>query len=172
MSSTDQDALQLFSKVSIFQGLSWPQLSSLLYVAKARTSDPGELIIQEGGEGDSLFILANGSVEITKTMTLVAKQDLTNVEKTLVRLDGSEPVCFGEMGMLERAERSATVTATSPCRLYEIARADFERLVMDDPRLGCVVVGHVARMVCGRLRQANKDILKLATALSISLGNR
>lgn len=164
--------VDLFGKVPIFEGLSESQLERLARVSSRRRAEAGDAIIREGDVGDSLYILVSGAVEITKTMTLVTKQNLSKVEKTLVHLDGSEPAFFGEMGMLEKAERSATVVAAGACVLYEITRQDLEELAAADPELGYKVVANVARVISSRLRQANKDILKLATALSVALGNR
>ena len=76
---------------------------------------------------------------------------------------------FGDMAMFENEVRSATLTASADCLLFEIKREDFERLTGRDCALGYKLVRKIAEVLCQRVRQGNQDILKLTTALSIAL---
>jgi CRP-like cAMP-binding protein len=87
----------------------------------------------------------------------------------MVRLNARFVSFFGDMAMFENEVRSATITAATDCLLYEVGRADFERLALEDPPLGYQLVRRIATVLCGRVRQGNQDILKLTTALSIAL---
>jgi CRP/FNR family cyclic AMP-dependent transcriptional regulator len=73
------------------------------------------------------------------------------------------------MAMFENDVRSATLTASTDCVLYEIKRDDFERLTQQNCALGYKLVRKIAEVLCNRVRQGNQDILKLTTALSIAL---
>jgi CRP-like cAMP-binding protein len=118
--------LDTLARVPVFSGLSEPQLRAVLEVVRPQRVPQGTVIIQEGKSGDSLFILTRGSVEVTKRLGLASVTLASEKEKTIVRLDA--PQFFGEMGLLENAERSATVMALGGCDLLEIIRLDFERL--------------------------------------------
>ncbi len=93
-------------------------------------------------------------------------------EKSFTRLDATDHVLFGEMALLERSERAATVLAITPCELLEIANADFERVCAEDPSLAAIIFRNMARQLSARLRRTNQDVLKLTTALSLALESR
>ncbi|MBI3976729.1 MAG: cyclic nucleotide-binding domain-containing protein [Chloroflexi bacterium] len=155
----------------LFGELTEEQLAAVLGVGRRQHVPAGAVILREGDRTDSLYILVGGSVEVTKRLGL-ATVDRANEpkEKTLVHL--TAPQCFGEMGLLEKAERSATITAERECELLEITRADFERLVDADPLLGYRMVCNIAKILAFRLRRTDRDVLNLTIALSLSLGNR
>ncbi|MBI4321488.1 MAG: cyclic nucleotide-binding domain-containing protein [Chloroflexi bacterium] len=165
---SDVDALRA---IPIFAGLAEAQLGVILSTVRPQMVPSGAIILREGEQGDSLFILARGSVEVTKQLGLALTVPVEGVkEKTLVRLDA--PQFFGEMGLLQDTERSATVTARGECALLEIAKADFEHLAEADPTLGYLVIRNIAVVLASRLRRTDRDIVKLTMALSLALGNR
>jgi CRP-like cAMP-binding protein len=73
------------------------------------------------------------------------------------------------MAILEDEPRSATVTASTDCDLYEINKKDLLALGERRPDIGYRIILRIAEVLCSRLRKSNRDILKLTTALSISL---
>ena len=155
--------------IVLFAGLSDAQLGGIAAVVRRREARAGATIFREGEPGDSLFILARGSVDTTKRFGLLSSEAAAR-QKVLVQL--TAPQFFGEMVLLEDAERSATVTAATDCVLYELARAEFARLVEADLELGYRVARNIAAAVSARLRHSDQDILKLTAALSLALGNR
>lgn len=156
--------------VPLFGGLTGPQLEKVVRVLRPARVPAGKGIIAEGERGRSLFVLVRGTVETTKALGAVGPDGAGPRQKVLVRL--SAPQFFGEVGLLEDAERSATVRAATECDLLELRREDFERLVAADVQLGYVVVRNIAAALIGRLRDTDRDVLKLTAALSLALGNR
>ena len=157
--------------VPIFEGLSPGQLDLIASVARPFELAEGGVILREGDVGEEMYLLLHGNVEVSKRLGLMVEEDdLLTKRKTIVRL--SAPQFFGEMGLLEYAERSATVIAASPCQLVEIRRADFERIVEADLALGYRVVRNICLGIAFRLRRTDRDVLKLTAALSLALGNR
>lgn len=154
----------------IFKNLSDSQIKEVLGIVKHVQYPKGEAIIQEGEAGDSLFIIVEGAVAISQTLTLkLSRDDYGEREKTLTTLKAEDYIFFGEMSLLEEDVRTATVTAATDCRLMVIKKEDFERLGDEDPDLGYKIVRSIARVISTRLRKANRDILKLTTALSVAL---
>ncbi|MDO8689066.1 MAG: cyclic nucleotide-binding domain-containing protein [Dehalococcoidia bacterium] len=163
--------LEVLRSIPIFAGLDEKQLGTILSVMRSRRVSGNAVILNEGDRGDSLFILASGSVEVTKHPGVVATLPTGGPkEKILVQLDA--PQFFGEMGILEDTERSATVSTREECELLEITKADFERLGEIDPKLGYRVTGNIAVVMAERLRRTNVDVVKLTVALSLALGVR
>lgn len=163
------DAAELRS-VPLFQGLSEDQLREVTSVLRPARAGAGDEILVEGETGRSLFVLVSGTVETTKHFGVSGLDGAAPRQKVLVRL--SAPQFFGEIGLLDDAPRTATVRAATPCDLLELRREDFDRLVEEDVRLGYLLVRNIASAVIGRLRNTDRDILKLTAALSIALGNR
>lgn len=90
-------------------------------------------------------------------------------EKCLVVLSGDSYPSFGEMSILNRHPRSATLTALEDSELRELSHSDFLNLVRDDPALGVQLLLNLSEIVCTNLETANHNILKLTTALSLAL---
>ncbi len=67
-----------------------------------RRFEPGEVIIEEGDEADSFYVITQGSVDITQERSYRASQPIATLSK------GDY---FGEIGLVEGVQRTATVIA-------------------------------------------------------------
>ena len=162
--------LALLRKVPVFAGLSDEQIRKMCSIMRREEFDPGDVVIREGDMGDEMYILEEGTVDVSKVVMLrVGRRDFGQREKTIARLSAENPLLFGDMAMLEREGRSATVTAVTRCRLFVIEREGFERVCEEDPMMGYRMVTSIARLVSGRLRDTNQQVLKLTTALTMAL---
>jgi CRP-like cAMP-binding protein len=159
----------LFQKIFLFQDIKADELHRVLDRTSLREFPAGTVIIQEGEPGDSLFIMAAGEVEITKQLTLVLDED-TPKERVMIRLKAEDGVYFGEMALLESETRSATVTALTDCSLLELHQKDFLELIEQHPAMGIKLLLRLAQILSRHLRKTNQDVVKLTTALAISLG--
>jgi CRP-like cAMP-binding protein len=164
---TDGAAL---AEIPLFQGLDPAQLRAVADVLRPAHATSGDQLLTEGEPGRSLFVLVDGTVETTKHLGVIGLDGGAPRQKVLVRL--SAPQFFGEIGLLEDTPRSASVRAATPCELLELRRDDFDRLVAADVRLGYRLLRNIASSLIGRLRDTDRDVLKLTAALSLALGNR
>jgi CRP-like cAMP-binding protein len=156
-------------KIFLFQDLEEDEIHQVLEHANLREFSAEAVIIQEGEPGDSLFIMATGEVEITKQLTLVLDED-TPKDRVMIRLKAENGVYFGEMALLESETRSATVTASTDCALLELHQKDFLDLVTQNPAMGVKLLLRLAQLLSRHLRKTNQDVVKLTTALAVSLG--
>jgi len=156
--------------IPLFRDLSEAQLARVAAVLRTARAQAGDAILVEGDPGRSLFVLTQGSVETTKHLGVIGLESGTPRQKVLVRLVA--PQFFGEIGLLEDTPRSASVRAATACELLELRREDFDRLVAGDITLGYTLLRNIASSLIGRLRDTDRDLLKLTAALSIALGNR
>jgi len=161
--------VDFFKKIYIFQDLSDEELRQIIELTTPQDVSPGQMILTEGKPGDSMFILCQGEVEITKRLTLVLDED-TPKEKLMIRLKAEDGAGFGEMALLENEVRSATVTALTDCRLLELHREDFLGFIQANCGSGCKIMLRLAQLLSRYLRKSNQDVVKLTTALAISLG--
>ncbi len=158
-----------FQKIYLLQDLEEEEIQYVLNRTAPRDFAAGAEIIREGEAGNSMFIMVSGEVEITKQLTLVLDEE-TPKERVMIRLKAENGVYFGEMSLLENESRSATVTALSDCRLLELHQKDFLELAHRDPAMGVKLLLRLAQLLSRHLRKTNQDVVKLTTALAISLG--
>ncbi len=167
------DYPDILGKVSLFAGLGEEQIAAVAELCREFKALAGERIVTEGERGDGVYILIEGSVDISKRLTLLSRgeKDLRDKKLVILHADkeaGKFPV-FGEMGLFYPDERSATVTAVATCILLEIRSDEFGNICEADNRLGYLVAKNLVEIVSERPRNANRDVLKLTTALSLAL---
>ena len=162
-------------KIFLFRDLSEDEMEEMLSRTQTRNFPADAVIIEEGEMGESMFIMLSGEVEITKRLIQGLSED-TPKERVMKRLkaeDGvyfEEMTLFGEMTLLENEPRSATVTARSECVLLELHQKDFLDLIQHQPDLGVKLLLRLAQVLSVRLRKTSMDVVKLTSALAISLG--
>src|SRR5439155_16947000 len=105
----------------LFTGLDERAMELIANALRIRRFRRGEVVFHAGDRGDSLFIVATGSVKITVTAE-----------------DGAEPPIlttigpggfFGELALLDGAPRSATAAAVDALETLVLRRDAFDRLV-------------------------------------------
>jgi CRP/FNR family transcriptional regulator, cyclic AMP receptor protein len=163
---------QAIKETIIFSDLDEQEVKEVIKITKEKRFLKKETIMQEGQEGDSMYILVDGNVEVSKTITMkTGEDDYTEKEKILTSLKAQDNVIFGEIAMIDKENRSASVMATTDCILLEIKRTDFLDLVEKRPQMGVKVLRKIAELLANRLRQSSQDVIRLTTALSIALSS-
>ncbi|GAB4363360.1 MAG: hypothetical protein Kow0042_01180 [Calditrichia bacterium] len=163
--------LDFLKNVYLFHNVKDTHIEKLFNSMEMKRFESGAEIIREGEMGHSMFILFEGSVSVTKKLTLFADdQGKSRVDKALIRLKDSDFAFFGEMSVCGGAEqRSATVRAETDCVLGELAAGDIYHLAEEDPEFGKIFYQNLSKYLADRLRKANRDILKLSTVLTLAL---
>ncbi len=88
---------------------------------------PGQAIVRQGDQGDTLYLVARGEVAV--------QVDVENAPpKEVARL--GRGALFGEMSVLTGDPRTATVVASSDAALLQVDRDVFERILSREPELG------------------------------------
>ncbi len=136
--------IDFFSKISIFNGLSSFDVGKLVTAMYSRKYEAGEVICPEHEIGKALFIIMSGEVGITR------KSGLLKEEKIISRLKSGD--FFGEMSLLEEKPRSATAKALTDCELFIIYKANFDSMIIKDPKIGFIVIKNIAVILSARLR--------------------
>ena len=156
--------------IPILQNLDEEELRQVLKIARPVQFPRGKVILKEGEAGETMYIIAEGAVEVSKTLVMMGgREDLQDREKILTKLSAEDHAIFGEVALFEKSKRTATVVALTDCRMLEISKSDFLRLAEENPRIGYRITRNIVQMLCSRLRKTDEDTIKLTTALSIAL---
>ncbi len=159
------------SRFSMFADLLPDQLQKVEDILQQKRYEVGEEIAREGEHGDELYLLLQGKVEVSKSLTLmVGRGDIDTRDKSLIQLHAEDAPYFGEMSLLlENSQRSATIKAIEESQIGIIKHKDFVHLCETDIELGFRMLLNIAKTLAIRLEKANQDILKLTTAFSLAL---
>ena len=150
------------SQIPFFSSLSDSDIIKIQDVCLEKRVEAGEVVFAEGSAGDSVFIVAEGSVEIWK--------DYKNQEPVLLSVYGPGQI-FGELAIIDDFARSATVVARQPANILCITRDDFNRIARPTPitlsimRSLSVMVRERTEIFTEGLRARNRDIKKIRQEL-------
>jgi CRP/FNR family transcriptional regulator, cyclic AMP receptor protein len=161
---------KLLKAIPILRDLNEEELRQVLKIARPVQFARGQVILNEGETGETMYMIAEGAVEISKALVMMmGREDLQDRDKVLTRLSAEDHAIFGEVALFEKGKRTATVLALTDCRMLEISKPDFLRLAEENPRIGYKITRNIVQLLCSRLRKTDEDTIKLTTALSIAL---
>jgi signal transduction histidine kinase len=153
-SASQVDALEFLRP--ILSDLSKEDLEELALAAVELSYPAGAVIIHEGDEGDAVYFIVAGSVE-------VVKQYADGGERFLHTSGPGEP--FGEMALLQEGGRTATVRAVEPSTILRIDRDPFLNVLGRSPSLGV----HVLVRLTGRLSHSDQQSIKELSERNVEL---
>jgi signal transduction histidine kinase len=165
-SPTPPDVLEILKGHELFAGLEEQDLKRLVDMARPLHLEPGQVLMQEGSPGGSLYLVIDGEFQVTKRS---GQQDVH------LAVRGAGEV-FGEMSVLDRSPRSATLVATQPSSLLELSQDAFRELLAASPQATLAILNTVTsrlRNTEGMLRQHEKmaGLGTLAAGLAHELNN-
>ena len=117
--------IAFLKKIHLFNGLGEPELAAIAAELHEFSYPKGAVIFEQDGKADSFYLIYGGSVRIVRRQK--------KKEFQLARLVRED--YFGEMALIAKRRRSATVTALTDTSLLVFSRADFERLFKQNPHL-------------------------------------
>jgi CRP-like cAMP-binding protein len=148
--ASSESEAPLFSPLPLFSALEKEGLRALIGCFEMFTVPAGNAVISEGEEGAEAYIVARGELEVRRVT-----EDGTTV--TLARLNNG--ALFGEMALLSRAPRAASVVACRPSILL-VARRDALELVAEKrPDVGIELAAHCRRRMVANLLRTSKLLL-------------
>lgn len=98
------------------------------------------VVVRQGEPGDSMFVIKNGEVKVTR-------RDADGKETHLTNLGEGE--CFGEMALLTGKVRNATVVTVKDCTILELKKNDFEIFRDKNRRLERALEGYAETRTAG-----------------------
>jgi sulfate permease, SulP family len=109
---------------------------------------PGGIIARQGDPADALHFILDGRVSI-----------LVEIDDNQIRIRSLGPhTTVGEMGLISRQPRSATIRAETPSVLYALGLDAYERIKVENPALGQALLSYIIAVMSERLSFANRVI--------------
>lgn len=143
--SRPEDVLEQLARIDLVRALPAEEILPLLPFVRRMTVPRGSRVIEQGAEGDALYLLDQGSARVI----LDGKVELGTKGPGSV---------FGEMALLTGERRTATVEALTDLTLWRVARDDFARVAEASPRLrealAAVAAEHRASQLAARGNEA------------------
>lgn len=131
----------------LFQQLAPHELEILRKAAMEKTYSRDQEIFKEGDEGDGMYLVKEGQVQISGIVANKVRHVFSQVEPGEI---------FGEMAVLENKPRSASAVAVGDSVVYFIARDIMLQLVAASPPLSLALL----REISHRLREFNRQYLQ------------
>ena len=144
--------------------LSDEELSLLAAVMQERSFPAGTEILREGEEGDEMFLLLEGSVDILKTTPFGDKY-------VTASLQDSYHCSFGEMALIDKGKRSATVQAKTDCRTLSLKYEAFQSFCRENPTIGLELLMSISATLVRDLRMENENLHIVYQALIEEIEN-
>jgi small-conductance mechanosensitive channel/CRP-like cAMP-binding protein len=117
------EARKILRGESLFSCLSDTQIDTLVKQSRLNHFGRGERVVEEGADGDSMFVLLRGAAKVS-----VSKNGSVIPVATLQSGD-----CFGEMSLLTGERRTATVRAEGDCYVMEISKPIMAEVLRESP---------------------------------------
>ncbi|HIJ20711.1 MAG TPA: cyclic nucleotide-binding domain-containing protein, partial [Deltaproteobacteria bacterium] len=133
--------------IGIFEGLYVSELAAIGSVTEKVFHPAGELVMREGDTGDTLYLIIDGEVSVSKE---AREGGGTAVEIDRIRTGD----CFGEMALFKEAPRSATIRTISSSLFMVLHKREFTQIVHEYPQIAL----HICRTLSGRIRRLHDKV--------------
>lgn len=134
------------AKIPFFYDVMGEDLEKLANILTVKKFQGEQVVFKEGDEQTGMFFILEGEVQILKK-NIRGKQELLTVL--------CAPQIFGEMALIDRGRRSATVVAQSDLATAELTRENFEQFMNDEPDLAVHIIRKIAHTLSLRLRKVS-----------------
>lgn len=136
--------LETLHRMPLFRHLTYQELVRVMNIVDVRDYAAGERVIAEGEEGDEMFIVLTGGVGVHAG------------DATIAKLGPGQH--FGEMALVDKVPRSASVTASEASKLMIMRRRDFFDIVRKDHDVAVKLLWSFLGVLTERLRRTSREL--------------
>jgi CRP-like cAMP-binding protein len=142
--------IELLQRMPVFGGIRADVLEFLLGLCPVISVPANEFFFHQNDEADSMFVLEAGKVVVLKSW-----RGRQHFLRTLQEGD-----CFGEMAIMDRFPRSASVRAIEDCTAICLSAANLHRVYERDLKQFALIQMNMGREVTRRLREADNHLFR------------
>jgi len=143
---------------SLFKNLDENEFNKLIKLFEKKTISKNSVLIKEGENGDTAFLLLNGKVSVVKE-NMYGEDYIV----TIINAGGDE--LFGEVNLIDKGKRISTITAMESCEIIEITSDKLKYFMDNNPTSGYKIMSYLAQNCVKYLRKADNDVITLFNAL-------
>jgi len=132
--------LDHLARVPLFAGLPRADLEKIARATNEIVVESGRSLVTQGDTGHEAFVIVEGNAAVT-------------IDGNEVATIGPGAV-FGEIALIERVPRNATVTATNPLRVLVLGQREFSGLLDESPQFARRIMASLAH----RLREKDASV--------------
>lgn len=145
------------SLIPIFSGLNAQELQAIEKFMFFNKVEPGEYVFKEGEKGDYVCFVASGALDVIKL-----NQNAQPVVITTLARGGS----IGEMALIDKLTRSASIRACTSSSLIVLTRKGFEMILKLHPEIGIKILKGVASLLSINLRKTSDKLAEFMPPLA------
>jgi uncharacterized membrane protein len=146
---------EVLERVPLFRGLSESALDSLAERLVERRFKAGERVFSKGDVGGVMFCVLSGRLDIFLP-------GANGTERVHLK-EAAQGDYFGELGIIDRMPRSASVEARTDCVLLELSRENFVADILHNEQAVVAIISEMAK----RLRDTNAQLGQRAARDSV-----
>ncbi|HZR04015.1 MAG TPA: cyclic nucleotide-binding domain-containing protein [Burkholderiales bacterium] len=141
----EESRIARLRRIGLFSTLNARELRVVNGLLHERRYLKGEVVFDQGEEGQALYIVTNGKV-------LICRQGEPETGKIAEVPEGA---MFGELALLDGSPRAAQARAADDTLLAALSRADFTGLVETQAVIGSKILLQLSRELAQKLRESN-----------------
>jgi len=151
-----ENITDLMVKIPMFAGLNADELEIVKKHIELFEVEQGATLFEEGDQGDSVCFVVNGRLDVTK-------RTITGEDFVLNTLARGQSV--GELSIIDKRPRSATVRAKTEATLFTLKRSDFEVIMQEHSGISIKILKGLSLLLSKKLRQTSSRLISyMATA--------
>ena len=151
-----ENITDLMVKIPMFAGLNADELEIIKNHIELFEVEKGATLFEEGDQGDSVCFVVNGRLDVTK-------RTITGEDFVLNTLARGQSV--GELSIIDKRPRSATVRAKTEATLFTLTRSSFEVIMKEHSEISIKILKGLSLLLSKKLRQTSSRLISyMATA--------
>ena len=176
-------------KINHFSQVKLENCQKIADVVDLQSCEPGTHLFKEGDRGDTMILVFQGQVEVSKEMMVKTSSGFATSRKPIIRLETTDPkpeskpetestvfvveapaFGIGEFSLvLDNAIRTAHVHSTTSLKYGVLKLEDFTKIVKENPGIGGNVYFEVAKAAVNNLATVSGDVSNLTQAFFYAL---
>jgi CRP-like cAMP-binding protein len=144
---------QWLKRAELFGALDESQLNALLSKSNVETFPEGKTIFRQAEEANRLYILIQGSVDLT-----VKAQEQIDFMTSKIEKEGA---VFGTAALMEPYRYNVTAICLKPSKVLVLDADDLKKRIEEDPEMGMEIMKKLASIYFNRLNDMRSGVSKL-----------
>lgn len=149
LTDSEEETRDFLFNLPLFDSFNVDELTTLAKHMSFVHLQRGEFLFVEGDKGDFMGFVVHGILE-------VLKKSATGENIVIARLTKGSSI--GEMALIDKSPRSATVVSRQPTTMVTLTSKGFDRLTEKSPLLGVKVIQKTARLLSLNMRRTSSKL--------------